>query len=115
MASETQQVRPRAARSESKTGQSEIGWGREARAQGQRGGKVGMTSQASQLRKQFIADGREFVFALRALSHQLCVMLNHSPKLSGCLGRRCELASSLEWIIHLDAFLGSGSLEKVRH
>ena len=52
----------------SKTGQSEIGWGREARAQGQRGGKVGITSQASQLRKQFIADG---VNAIIRVSHSL--------------------------------------------
>lgn len=87
------------------TGLGKQGWGWELGTQSQGCRQIRIEEQAGEFRKELIADRGEFVFALRALDHQLRMMLNHSAQLRCGLSGRSKSANRLEGIIHLDAFL----------
>jgi len=88
-----------------KCGNGQLGRGREAKASSECCRQVRVAQKVRKLREEFIADGRELVFALCARPRQFIMMSYHSAELGGRFRRRNQATHRLKRIAHLDPFL----------
>src|SRR6266699_2615913 len=87
------------------TGCSQRGRRREALANGQGGGKVGIFQDLDKLRKNLVADRGQLVFASGAFDGQFLSMLHHATQLRGSFRWRSQTTNGLHGIAHLNTLL----------